>query len=104
MFTRTSQALTRKNRARPTIEELEDRFIPAVVNLLGPVIANVNVNTVYYGKEWAPADPTKAAAMAQTENQLDDFFRTVTRSPYMTNLNQYGVGLGTFGQRDVDPG
>jgi hypothetical protein len=55
------------------------------------------VETVYYGRDWSqganPAD----------RSQLDQFFRTITRSSYLAMLGEYGVGTGSFGSDDLVP-
>jgi hypothetical protein len=52
----------------------------------GPLIANVQVETIYYGANWGttPALQTEA-------NQLDAFFTAITDSTWMDIFNQYSV-------------
>lgn len=83
---------------RPRLEALEDRLVPAITYHGGPVIPHVQVDTVYYGTAWS-TQPSLTANM----NNLDQYFRTLTGSSYMSMLGQYGVGLGSFGSRDVVP-
>jgi uncharacterized protein YneR len=70
---------------------LEPRLVPAVTYHGGPVIANVQVETVFLGAAWT--DPRQLQTTAQN---LDTYFTYLTNSPYMDVLNQYGVGRGSF--------
>jgi hypothetical protein len=84
---------------RPTVnlrlEELEDRLVPTVSYHGGPVMPNIRVETVYYGDAWQ----NKPALVSESQD-LDNFFATITDSPYMDMLVEYGVYRGSFQQHD----
>ncbi|KAJ3014543.1 UNVERIFIED_CONTAM: hypothetical protein HDU68_000234 [Siphonaria sp. JEL0065] len=50
----------------------------------GPVIKNVEVHPIYYGK-----------GIVSYSSQLDKFYSAVTQSPWMDVMAQYGVGRGS---------
>jgi hypothetical protein len=88
--------------SRPRLEELESRLVPAVTFHGGPVIPHATVDTVYYGQYWtAPSSSPDYTAAQQDMNGLDQFFRTITGSPYLSMLGEYGVGKGQFFTRNV---
>jgi hypothetical protein len=70
---------------------------------------NVQVQSVYYGQAWGSTTPppvTKpgvapAFNAIQDMNELDTFLGMITQSGFMDQLNQYGVGRGSFFDRDV---
>jgi hypothetical protein len=68
-----------------------------LVNQGGPVLANVEVETVYMGDYW---NTTAGQALAK---QIDGFYSYITSSPYMGILSQYGVNPGTFTGETVIP-
>ena len=90
---------------RPILERLEDRWVPTNVPYGGgPLLANVKVETIYYGPNWG-TDST-----LQTEaNNFDTFLNLITDSSYMDILSQYSVtsptpitiGHGNFIGRDA---
>ena len=72
---------------RILLDPLEDRCVPALMTYNnGPLIANVQVETIYYGANWGttPALQTQA-------NQLDAFFTAITDSTWMDIFSQYSV-------------
>src|SRR5262249_35782483 len=79
----------------------------------GPLLSHVQVETVYYGQGWVgstgppslqPGQAPAGGFQAQQQiQQLNTFFNDITNSAYMTMLNEYGVGRGTFTGSDVDP-
>jgi hypothetical protein len=92
-----------QRRTRLAIESLEERAVPAVVTYHGgPLIANAQVEAVYYGSQWGDTD------LSQTRSQLDGFLRSITNGPYMDQLKEYSVpgydiGRGSFvGERVID--
>jgi hypothetical protein len=70
--------------------------VPGLSYQGGPVLANVGVEVIYYGQQWA----TDAALKSQ-EQQLDAYFAALTGGPFMDLLAQYGtptqaIGRGKF--------
>jgi hypothetical protein len=51
----------------------------------GPLLANVEVFTVYWGAAW------NAAPQKQLMSQIEGFFTTILSSPLMTQLDEYSV-------------
>ena len=89
---------------RPQLEALEDRLVmsatyPTPSNPQGgTVITNVKVVTVFYGQAWTnPADPHYAELTAESKD-LQDYFATLTNSPYMDGLHQYNGANGSPGR------
>jgi hypothetical protein len=74
---------------RPLVGQLEDRQLLAVTYHGGPLIPNVQVESVFLGSIWQQAQASQAS-------QLDNYFAWITNSPYMDMLGQYGVGRGRF--------
>jgi hypothetical protein len=62
----------------------------------GPLLQNVQVETVYYGPAWSTN-----AFLGQRVAQIDGFLEYFTSSPYMDILKQYNVGYGTFLDHDI---
>jgi hypothetical protein len=77
--------------SRPTFEPLEDRSLMSVVYGGGPLLDHVQVETVFYGRQWYD-DP----ALYQSTGTIDGYFKDITQSSYMDLLNEYGVGRGNF--------
>ncbi len=74
--------------------------VPLVTPHGGPVLANVQVVTVYWG--WNVNDPNYGALLKNLEGDIDTFFGDITGSGYMTDLNQYGgAGKGTWLAQDL---
>jgi hypothetical protein len=72
------------------------------VNSNGPVIGNVDVQLVFWGKEWA--NPAPSVPPSDIQNRVD----TILHSPYMSRLTQYGCSAtgrvrGTTFITDGDP-
>ncbi len=82
---------------RPQLECLERRDTPSVTNHFGGVLANVEVQPMFYGVGWA----TNATNLGQAL-QLGTFLNKVVNSSYMDMLTQagYGVGRGSTGPDD----
>jgi hypothetical protein len=68
----------------------------------GPLLQNVQVESVYYGAAWlAPsATPNATNPLPQLSTQLDGFLKYFVTSPYMNVLKQYNVSDGTFVAHD----
>jgi hypothetical protein len=73
------------------LELLEARNLMSVTYGAGPLLKNVQIETVFYGQTWYN-DP----ALYQSTGDIDGFFKNVVRSSYMDLLNEYGVGRGSF--------
>jgi hypothetical protein len=81
---------------RPSLEALEDRCVPTVTNPYGgPVIPNAQVETLFVGQEWLTS--MTPLQLTPVGNGINSFFQSLTNSPFMDNLGQYGVGRGSFG-------
>jgi hypothetical protein len=100
-FRKSSRTDRRSNRRsqtfRPTMGQLEERQLLTLAYYGGPVIPNVQVETLYLGQDWA--DSSRNLPMAQ---QLTNFFTWITNSPYMDSLGKYGVNPGQFIGTDTD--
>jgi hypothetical protein len=89
------------------IEPLEDRRLLAQGGLLGslvpnvtyhggPLLQNVQIQSVYDGTAWT-SDPN----LQQQVQQTDGFLKYFVGSPYMDLLQQYNVGHGSFTGHDL---
>src|ERR1700726_4996484 len=58
----------------------------------GPMLASVQVSTIYWGSAWA-TDPLR-----QLTSDLNDFFVFILKSPLMDQLSEYDVGAYAVGQ------
>jgi Bacterial Ig-like domain (group 3) len=85
--------------ARPQLEALEDRQVPAVLNFGGSLLPHVEAQALFLGNEWSsvPADA------AQTTT-LNAFLKDLTGGAYMDALTRagYGVGRGSAAAGAVD--
>src|SRR4051812_30114966 len=79
-------------RARPTVEALDARLVPAITFHGGAVLSHVDVRNVFYGQGWNTSD-----SWGLTRYSLNKFQTDITKSPYMAMLGEYGVGRGQFG-------
>jgi hypothetical protein len=93
-------AAGRARRFRPAVEQLEDRWVPTVTYHGGAVLADVGVEALFLGSEWA-TDPGLAA---QT-GQIGTFLQFLTTGSFMDMLGQagYGIGRGGYLAGQVDP-
>jgi hypothetical protein len=82
---------TRPSAARLRLETLENREVLSVAYHGGPLLTNVQVETVFYGQAWY-YNPT----LYQSTGDLDTVLNDVTQSSYMDMLAEYGVGRGQF--------
>lgn len=87
--------------ARPQVEVLEDRVVPALLNHGGPIIASIQTQALYLGSGWTAAPiPT---------SQFDTFLsKTVTGTkaaptPYLGMLSKTGF-TGVTGGGSASPG
>lgn len=75
----------RPRSVRPSLEQLEDRFLPTVDFFGGPVIPHVEVNTLFLGQQWTPSAPNNLNA---AQNGLNSYLQALVNSPYMDMLGQ----------------
>src|SRR5262245_44015567 len=96
-FRKSSRTDHRSRRRRPALHpvvgQLEHRQLLSLSVSYhgGPLIPNVQVETLYLGQAWA--DPQQLQATARS---LNSFFGSITNSPYMDSLGQYNVHRGQF--------
>src|SRR5262249_30573642 len=69
-----------QQRVRPRLEQLEDRRLLAVTYHGGALLAQVEVEPVFYGPYW------NSAAGQQQASDLDNFLSFLTNSSYMDML------------------
>jgi len=73
------------------LEPLEDRRVMSVSLHGGPVLTNVEVESVYYGSAWS-----QNPALQQQRQELDHYLNVITDSSYLDMLGQYRVARGRF--------
>ncbi len=78
------------------LEALESRQVLSVAYRGGPLLQNVQVESVYYGQPWG-----SDATLQQTISQTDTFLRYFVTSPYIAALGQYNVAAGRVLSDDV---
>jgi hypothetical protein len=86
------------------LEALEERRLlsfglgggPDVTYHGGPLLQNVQVESVYYGTAWNTNN-----SLQQQLQQTDGFLNYFVTSPYMSVLSQYNVSNGTFLTHDI---
>jgi hypothetical protein len=71
-------------------------IIPHLVYNGGPLMANVQVYTIFWGKNW---NTTPALKMLMT--QINDFFKAILVSPLMDQLTEYNVPAYTIGHGNL---
>jgi hypothetical protein len=82
-----------------SVEQLEDRLVPAITYHGGPVLSHVELEAVYYGSYWGNG------VGAQQGSDLNTYLQFITNSSYMDMLAEYGVGRGTVVDSGIaDPG
>ncbi len=71
--------------ARPQLEVLEDRVVPALINHGGPVLSSVQAQALYLGAGWNAAPP-------YSPSQFDAFLSTTVNgaTPYLAMLANAG--------------
>jgi hypothetical protein len=78
---------------RPRVETLEERAVPAATPFVTPhngiIIPSVQVSTVYYGDAWNDATGPNYAELQAKKNDFNQYFATLTNSPFMDSLAQY---------------
>jgi hypothetical protein len=110
----------RDRKARLSLESLEDRrLMTAAIPYLNPgapIIPHVQIETVYYGSAWSgqASNPALSAQLTAEAQDLNQFFGTITNSPYMDGLAEYTMtnpngtltapGRGGFVRADFVPG
>jgi hypothetical protein len=83
-----SDAPRPSHRARPVLEELEQRQVPTVYYHGGALLRNVEVQPIYLGSDWS------GGATYQTAVQLQGFLSYIVQSPYMDMLTNAGYAVG----------
>ena len=89
-----------RDRFLPTLETLDDRVQPAVLNYGGPLLTHVEAQAVYLGSEWAA--PVAGQPRPAT---VDASLADLVGGAYMDALTRagYGVGRGTASAGVIDP-
>jgi hypothetical protein len=77
---------------KPQLEGLEDRLVPALSYQGGLLIANVQVEAIYYSP-WNTDSTLKSQ-----KSSLDSFFSYLTKSTFVDILAQYSAGGITIGR------
>jgi hypothetical protein len=82
------------------VEQLEERWVPKVTYHGGAVLANVGVEALFLGPDWA-TDP----GLAAQAGQIGTFLQFLTNSSFMDMLTRagYGVGRGGYIDGPIDP-
>jgi hypothetical protein len=75
-------------RARPQVEGLEDRRLMTVTYHGGALLRNVEVESMYYGRDWG------SSPYYDQMRYLNGFLGNVVNSSYMDMLNKAGYGVG----------
>ncbi len=88
-FRRTNKPVSHASKL--VIEQLEHRLVPAVTFHGGSLLANPDVNPLFYGAQWQ-----SNLTLASEETQIIAFFQTIVGSAYLTSLTQYNVSAGTY--------
>ena len=94
---RTKPRPAAPRRARLVLEPLESRQVPSVTYHGGPVVENVEVETVYFGSAW------NGAVLHQQNGYMPNRFVPV-RQPVDDNLQGAPVASGDDGRRADGPG
>jgi hypothetical protein len=96
MATRTLTTTTANITVKSVQPTRPSTTTPSVTYHGGPLLQNVQVQTVYYGQAWSTN-----ALLGLRIPQVDGFLEYFTSSPYMDVLKQYNVGYGTFDGHDI---
>jgi hypothetical protein len=86
-------------RARPSLEALEERWLPSAVTYHnGPLIDHVKVEALYVDGDWSSS---AAGSLLGMMSQLNHYLGSLTNSPYMDQLREYSepgytIGRGQF--------
>ena len=78
------------------LESLEGRCVPSVSYHGGPLLANVEVESLFYGTAWQ-TNPSLAS-------QIDGFLGSITNSTYMDQLKEYSEPGYVIGRRSLTDG
>src|SRR5947209_16402643 len=82
----------RRRHAHVLLEQLEDRWTPALSYHGGPLIANVQMEALYYS-------PWNTTSTLQSQKAtLDSFFNFITKSTYLDILSEYSAAGTTIGR------
>jgi hypothetical protein len=73
------------------LEGLENRNLMSVTYGGGPLLQNVQIESVFYGQNWY-SDQN----LYQSTGSIDGYLNDITQSSYMDVLNEYGAGRGNF--------
>jgi uncharacterized repeat protein (TIGR01451 family) len=86
-----------------TIVLYSDHFHPTYGG--GPVIPNVDVVPVFYGKQWKKPGPTDNwVDVSSYPQDLEDFMAQLVKGPYMDFLSYYSTSKQTIGKGKVEDG
>jgi hypothetical protein len=85
-FTTVRPAARPERRARLSLDQLEDRMVPTVVNYGGPILPHVEIQPVFYGSNWS-STPSQVT-------QFQNYLNYLATSPYMDMLANAGYGVG----------
>jgi hypothetical protein len=87
--------------APPMLEQLEDRQLLSVTlhSPYAPMLANVEVDPIFYGSQWYTDPQLQAQA-----NQLDGFLNFITQSSYMDMLSEYSTNYYQIGRGSLENG
>jgi hypothetical protein len=110
----------RERKVRLCLEALEERRLMAAaipyVNVGAPIILHVQIEAVYYGSDWSgqASNPALSAELTAEAQDINQFFSTITNSPYLDGLSEYTMtnpngtrtapGRGSFAKSDFVPG
>ena len=75
--------------ATPAVDT--DSSLPDVTYHGGPLLQNVQIQSVFYGQSWSTSTD-----LQQFISQVDGFLNYFTTSPYISVLKQYAIGNGSF--------
>jgi hypothetical protein len=73
------------------LEGLENRNLMSVTYHGGPLLQNVQIESVFYGQNWYYDQN-----LYQSTGSIDGYLNDISQSSYMDMLNEYGVGRGNF--------
>ncbi len=80
-----SRAARPRHPVRPSLERLEERWIPTVTYHGGLLLQNVDVIPIFYGQAWS--DPANAPIITKVGN----FLKYIVNSSYMDMLGEYST-------------
>src|SRR5262245_19818422 len=88
-----------RNRFVPTLESVDERCQPTVLNYGGNLLPHVEAQALYFGSQWA----TPTGSMP-TPSTIDASLADLTTGAYMDSLANagYGVGRGSASAGAID--